>query len=293
LQSNGHEAVHDVPQDLPGVHDVPRVPPGVDVTTPTPARLYDYFLGGTNNFEVDRAVAERIRALVPEISDSAWANRAFHQRAARWMAENRGIRQFIDIGAGLPTQGNTHELVQQAQPGARVVYVDNDPMALAHARNLLAGSVGTTFIQADLREPDSVLSHPDLQELIDFSEPIGLLMTGVMYFVADESDPWGIVARFVAALPSGSYLALSHLTADGKPPRAVQEGQDAYARATENLYFRPRAQVERFFEGMELVPPHPGSEPAVSYVGQWGAEDPALADGDDSSWLYCGVARRP
>jgi hypothetical protein len=289
LQGNGREAVH----DPPGAHDGPQIPPGVDVATPTPARLYDYYLGGTNNFEVDRAVAERIRALVPEISDSAWANRAFHQRAARWMAENRGIRQFIDIGAGLPTQGNTHELVQQAQPGARVVYVDNDPMVLAHARNLLAGSAGTGFIQADLREPDSVLSNPELRELIDFSEPVGLLITGVMYFVADKSDPWGIVARFVAALPSGSYLALSHLTADGKPPRAVQEGQDAYARATENLYFRSRAQVERFFEGLDLVPPHPGSEPTVSYVGQWGAEDPALADGDDSSWLYCGVARVP
>ena len=105
--------------------------------------------------------------------------------------------------------------------------------------------------------------------------------------------PWGIVARFVSALPSGSYLALSHLTADSKPPRAVQEGQDIYARATENLYFRRRAEVERFFDGLELVPPYPGAEPAISYVGQWGAEDPLLADGDDSRWLYCGVARRP
>jgi S-adenosyl methyltransferase len=283
MQSSAHQDVDDAPQ----------VPPGVDPQTPTPARLYDYYLGGTNNFDVDRAMAERLRAQVPEISDSAWANRAFHQRAARWMAADRGIRQFIDIGAGLPTQGNTHELVQQVQPGAHVVYVDNDPMVLAHARSLLVGAVGAGFIQADLREPESVLSDPELQALIDFSEPVGLLMTGVMYFVADASDPWGIVARFVSALPSGSYLALSHLTADSKPPRAVQEGQDIYARATENLYFRPRAEVERFFDGLELVPPYPGAEPAISYVGQWGAEDPLLADGDDSRWLYCGVARRP
>lgn len=269
----------------------PPVPPGVDPATPTPARLYDYFLGGSNNFEVDRMLAERIRVLVPEISDSAWANRAFHQRAARWMAADRGIRQFIDVGAGLPTQGNTHELVQEAQPGARVVYVDNDPLVMAHARSLLAGSAGTAFIQGDLRDPDGVLADPELRKLIDFAEPVGLLMTGVMYFVADDCDPWGIVARFVAALPSGSYLALSHLTADGKPPRAVQEGQDVYARATENLYFRSRGQVEQFFDGLQLVPPHPGAGPGVSYVGQWGADEPELADGDDSSWLYCGVAR--
>jgi S-adenosyl methyltransferase len=283
MQSSAHQDVDDVPQ----------VPLGVDPKTPTPARLYDYYLGGTNNFDVDRVMAERLRAQVPEISDSAWANRAFHQRAARWMAADRGIRQFIDVGAGLPTQGNTHELVQQARPGARVVYVDNDPMVLAHARSLLVGAVGAAFIQADLREPDSVLADPELQALIDFSEPVGLLMTGVMYFVSDASDPWGIVARFVSALPSGSYLALSHLTADSKPPRAVQEGQDIYARATENLYFRPRAEVARFFSGLELVPPYPGAEPVISYVGQWGAEDPLLADGDDSRWLYCGVARRP
>ena len=276
----------------PQAGGVPQAPPGVDTATPTPARLYDYFLGGTNNFEADRALAERIRALVPEISDSAWANRAFHQRAARWMAE-RGIRQFLDLGAGLPTQGNTHELVQQAQPGAHVVYVDNDPMVLGHARSLLAGAHGARFIQADLRDTESVLFNPELRELIDFSEPVGLLITGVMYFVADESDPWGIVARFVAATPAGSYLALSHLTADSKPPRAVQEGQDVYARATENLHFRSRAQVARFFDGLQIVPAYPGADPAVSYVGEWGADDLSLADGDDSRWLYCAVARRP
>lgn len=276
----------------PQAAGVPQVPPGVDPATPTPARLYDYFLGGSNNFEVDRILAERIRGLVPEISDSAWANRAFHQRAARWLAAECGIGQFIDVGAGLPTQGNTHELVQQARPDARVVYVDNDPMVLAHARALLAGVEGATFVLADLRDPDSVLGHPELRALIDFSQPVGLLMTGVMYFVADESDPWRIVARYVSALAPGSYLALSHLTADSKPPRAVQEGQDVYARATENLHFRSKVQVERFFDGLEIVPPYPGAKPAVSYVGEWGAEDPDRADGDDSRWLYCAVARR-
>ncbi len=254
--------------------------------------MYDYFLGGTNNFEVDRELGERLKALVPEISDSAWANRSFHQRAARWIA-NRGIRQFIDIGAGLPTQGNTHDLVQEIVPGARVVYVDNDPMVLAHGKALLGESKNTTLIMADLREPDTVLSHPDLLELIDLGEPVGLLMTGVMYFVADESDPWGLVDTYKAAIAPGSYLALSHLTADSKPNRAVAEGEDVYAQGTESIHFRSKAEVERFFQGLDLVEPYQGAGPVVSHVGLWGAEDPALADTDDSRWHYCGVARRP
>jgi hypothetical protein len=146
---------------------------------------------------------------------------------------------------------------------------------------------------ADMRAPDSMLSHPDLTRLIDLSRPVGLLMTGVLYFVADESDPWDLVRRYVEAIAPDSYVALSHLTSDGKPPRAVETGEEVYARATENLHFRTREQFERFFDGLELVAPYPGAEPAVTYVGIWGAEDPAAADTDDSRWLYCGVARRP
>ncbi len=270
-----------------------HIPPGVDPNVPTPARLYDYFLGGNNNFEVDRQLAERIRSLVPEVSDSAWANRAFHQRAATWLAAQRGLDQYIDIGAGLPTQGNTHELVRAQVPDARVVYVDNDPMVLAHGTALLDGVPGVEMVMADLRDPEAVLTHPGLTGLIDLSRPVGFLMTGVLYFVADGSDPWGLVARYVSALASGSYLVLSHLTSDSKPTRAVETGQDVYARATEGLYFRSREQVERFFTGLELEPPYPGAPAAVSYVGVWGAEDPVAADTDDSRWLYCGVARRP
>jgi S-adenosyl methyltransferase len=268
------------------------IPEGVDPGKPTPARMYDYFLGGTNNFEVDRQLGDRLKALVPEIGDSAWANRSFHQRAARWMADH-GLRQFIDIGAGLPTQGNTHDLVQQVAPEARVVYVDNDPMVLAHGSALLGDSSNTKIILADLREPDRLLNHPDLRALIDFGEPVGLLLTGVLYFVADASDPWGLVAACVAAIPPGSYVALSHLTGDSKPSRAVEESKNVYSRGTENIYFRSKAEVERFFEGLELVPPYEGAEPVISHVGLWGAEDPDAADTDDSRWLYCGVARRP
>ena len=172
-----------------------EIPPGVDPNVPTPARLYDYFLGGTNNFEIDRQLAQRIKDIVPEVSDSAWANRAFHRRAATWLAAERGLDQYIDIGAGLPTQGNTHELVRASVPGARVVYVDNDPMVLAHGRALLEGISGVEMVMADIRDPESVLSQPVLTELIDLSRPVGLLITGVLYFVADEADPWGLIDR--------------------------------------------------------------------------------------------------
>jgi hypothetical protein len=269
-----------------------RIPAGVDPTVPSPARLYDYYLGGENNFQVDRDAAEKMRLLMPEMSDAAWANRGFHQRAARWMAAH-GVRQFIDIGSGLPTRGNTHEAVQKVAPGARVVYVDNDPMVTAHARGLLAGDGSTTFIEADLRDPDGLLGHPELRGLIGFGEPAGLLMTSVVHFVADDDDPWGLVARYVAAVAPGSYLALSHSTVDKLPPRMVEAGLELYARASQRLYPRPRAEVERFFDGLELVPPYDGAEPVVGHVGLWGAEDPEAADSDGSRVNYCGVARRP
>src|SRR5579875_3967850 len=185
-----------------------QAPPGVDPNVPSPARMYDYYLGGTNNFAVDREAAERIRTVLPELTEGSWANRGFHQRAATWIAE-QGIRQFIDIGSGLPTVGNTHEVVQKVHPGARVVYVDNDPIVAAHAAELLAGSHTATLIQADLRDPGSILGNRELRELIDVTEPAGLLMTFVLHFVADDEDPWGLLARYIGALAPGSYLALS------------------------------------------------------------------------------------
>lgn len=271
---------------------VDQAPRGVDVTIPSPARLYDYYLGGKNNFEVDRTAAERLKAQVPETVDVAWANRGFHQRAARWIAE-RGVRQFIDIGSGLPTQGNTHEVVQAVAPNARVVYVDQDPMVAIHSKALLTAEGNTTVLTADLRLPDRILDAPEVRETIDFSKPAGLLMTAVLHFVPDASDPWGIVRRYVDVLAPGSYLALSHGTLDKIPPRSVNALYEVYSRASEQIYLRSRADVERFFEGLELVPPYPGSDPVVTYVGEWGAEDLALADSDGSRMSYSGVARRP
>jgi hypothetical protein len=268
-----------------------QAPPGVDPTRPSPARLYDYYLGGTTNFAVDRAAAEHLKVAAPDLIDAVWANRGFHGRAAVWLAD-RGIRQFIDIGSGLPTQNNTHEAVHKRAPGARVVYVDNDPMVAAHADALLAEDGTTAVITADLRNPDALLAHPALVGLINLAQPVGVLLTSVIHFVPDEMDPWGLVARYMAAVAPGSYLVLSHATYDNMPPRAVQAGLDTYAKSTDPVYLRPKAAVERFFEGLELVAPYTGADPAVTYVGVWGAEDPVAADSDGSRGYYCGVARR-
>ncbi len=272
--------------------DQTGIPEGVDTGRPTPARIYDYMLQGNNYFQVDRLAAERILAAAPEIRDAAWSNRGFHQRAARWIAQ-RGVRQFVDIGSGLPTVGNTHEVAKKVDPQARVVYVDNDPMVQLHSQALIdvGGSIGV--ICADLREPGTILDHPEVRRLIDFGEPVGLLMTGVMMFVSDTSDPWALVSHYVGALAPGSYLSLSHLTDDYKPPAAAEGFRAVFDTATEHLYFRSRAKVERFFAGLELVPPYEGAEPGVTFTGLWGAEDVELADSDGSRWLYCGVARKP
>jgi hypothetical protein len=269
----------------------PASPPGVDTTRPSPARLYDYYLGGHNNFEVDRKAAEMLRQSLPELSDAAWANRGFHQRAATWLAR-AGLRQFIDVGSGLPTVGNTHQVVHRVNPAARVVYADIDPMVAAQSAPLLASAPRVALVTADLRDPDALLGHPGVRSMIDFSEPAGLLMTAVMHFVPDEADPWGLVKRYVGALASGSYLVLSHATPDGLPPLAVRAMVETYANATEQLVLRPKAAVERFFDGLALVPPYAGAA-GLTWVGQWGAVDPASADSDGSRVLFCGVARCP
>jgi hypothetical protein len=253
--------------------------------------MYDYVLGGVHNFPVDREAAERIRAQAPDLEDAAWVNRSFHQRAARWMAERRGIRQFIDIGSGLPTPSNTHGVVQRVAPEARVAYVDNDPMVRAYASKLLADDGTTIVITADLRQPDAVLR--EVRALIDLDQPAGLLMTAVLHFIADDGDPWGLVARYVDALAPGSYLAISHATYDGLPPRLVQASTEVYAQASAGWNPRPRAEVERFFAGLQIVPPYEGAEPAVTHLGIWGAEDAELADSDGSHWWYGGVGQRP
>jgi hypothetical protein len=272
--------------------DFGRIPGDVDISMPTPARIYDYMLRGKNYFDIDAMAAEQILSVAPELRDCAFANRGFHQRAAKWIAA-QGIRQFIDIGSGLPTVGNTHEVVKQVCPDARVVYVDNDPMVALHSEALLDTDGTIAVVCADLREPDALLGNKELVELIDFSQPTGLLMTAVMMFVSDDCDPWGLVSRYVRALAPASYLALSHLSDENKPPAAAERFRAVFDRATEHMYLRSKADVARFFDGLELVPPYRGAKPELTFTGIWGAEDPVLADSEGSRWLYCGVAKVP
>jgi hypothetical protein len=267
-----------------------HAPDGLDTSRPSPARIYDYMLGGHSYFDVDEAAAERIISAVPEIRDTAWANRGYHQRTATWIAR-QGVRQFIDIGSGLPTVGNTHEVVRIVHPDARVVYVDNDPMVEYQSRAMIAADDTVSVICADLRDPGSILGSDVVRALIDPGEPTGIMMTAVLMFVSDASDPWGLVSRYVRAVGQGSYLSLTHLTDDSKPPVAVEGFRAVFDHATERMHFRSRSQVERFFSGLEMVPPYPGARAEVSFAGLWGAEDPDLADSEGSRWMYSGVGK--
>jgi len=267
-----------------------HAPEGLDTSRPSPARIYDYMLGGHSYFDIDEVAAKRIIRAVPEIRDTAWANRGYHQRTATWIAR-QGVRQFIDIGSGLPTVGNTHEVVKNVHPDARVIYVDNDPMVEVHSRAMIESDSTVRVLCADLRDPEAILDSDDVRELIDPREPTGILMTAVLMFVSDASDPFALVARYVQAMAPGSYLSLTHLTDDNKPPAAVEAFRAVFDTATERMHFRSRAQVGRFFEGLDMVPPYEGGEPGIAFAGVWGAEDVELADSLGSRWLYCGVAK--
>lgn len=267
------------------------LPPGVDPTRPAAARVYDYILGGTQNTEVDRQAVEHTKQGVPELPDIAWSNRGFHQRAARWLAEN-GIRQFLDVGSGLPTQNNTHEVVQRVIPDAHVVYVDIDPMVKAHAEDLLRGADNTAVLTGDVREPDAILTSPEVRSLIDFDQPVGLFMTGLLMLVDDESDPRGLVQRYMSALVPGSYLALTHPTGDKQAPEAAERMSGVLGRGG-HFNLRPTEYIRTLFDGLELVPPYEGAVPAVTFAGLWGAVDVEAADSDGSRWMLAGVARKP
>ncbi len=186
-------------------------PLGIDTTVPTPARMYDFWLGGHDNFAVDRAAALAVSEAAPEIRLMALENRKFLRRAVRYLAAEAGIAQFLDIGTGLPTQGNVHQVAQQVNPDARVVYADNDPMVLAHSRALKTGG-NTAVIEADLRDPASILDHPRTRELIDFSQPLAVLLVAVLHFIGGDDDPYAIVGSICDTLPPGSYLVISHAT---------------------------------------------------------------------------------
>ena len=262
------------------------VPPGVDPKRANIARVYDYILGGTHNFLADQDAARALTAVVPAAPLIGLANRAFLRRAVRFLAA-AGVRQFLDIGSGIPTQGNVHEVAQQADPGAKVVYVDIDPVAVAHSKAILNGAGNAASITGDLREPAEILSHKQTRRLIDFSQPTGLLLVAILHFIADAEDPWRIVATLRDALAPGSYLVLCHGTGDGVPETA-HAVKEVYDRSvTTPLHLRSRAEIMRFFDGFELV------EPGLVYIPQWRPDSPQDVPANPREYgNLVGVARK-
>jgi hypothetical protein len=256
----------------------------------TAARIYDYFLGGTHNFPADREAAKALLAFTPTIAASARVNRAFLRRAVTYLA-GTGVRQFIDIGSGIPTAGNVHEVAEAIAPDSRVVYVDIDPVAVAESLDILKGNERATALRGDLRDPVAILNHADVLRLINFDEPIALLVAAVLHFIADDDEAYGLVARLHGALPPGSYLVLSHasLREDAPDLGDVESAQGIYSRRTATpLALRDRRRVERFYDGLTLL------EPGVVWCPLW-RPDPddvvEFPDPADCSGL-AGVARK-
>ncbi|MFD5628456.1 SAM-dependent methyltransferase [Streptomyces sp. NPDC127072] len=259
--------------------DAPH-PPHIDTSTAHPARVYDWLLGGKDNYPVDEALGEK---LPPEARDAARQNRQFMHRAAAWLA-GQGIDQFLDIGTGIPTRPNLHQVVQQIAPTAKIVYTDNDPIVLRHAEALLISHPdgATDYIEADVRQPDAILERA--RAVLDFDRPIALSLIALMHFIPDEQDAHGIVRNLIATLPSGSYLVLSHAASDLFPELSDLVTAQ-YAKSGIKLGFRTRSEVARFFDGLELV------EPGLTTATEWFRTTPAPAP--EGSGIYSAVARIP
>ncbi|MEU4404847.1 SAM-dependent methyltransferase [Streptosporangium sp. NPDC023963] len=237
-----------------------QIPEGVQTHIPNVARMYDYYLGGKDNFPADRQAAEKVLEIIPEARHGALANRAFLGRAVGFLAES-GIDQFLDIGAGLPTQNNVH----QVAPGARVVYVDNDPAVLVHGRALLGTNDNVTIVEGDVRRPGEILGHPDVRAAIDFDRPVGVLLLAIMHFVPDEDDPLGIIATLRRAMAPGSHLVLSHAAVDARP-EASDGVAKVYDRASSSFVGRTGKEIVRLFDGFDVV------EPGVVNLPEWRPE---------------------
>jgi hypothetical protein len=229
----------------------------LDTSVAHPARRYDYWLGGKDNFEADRISGDMVAQAFPYVRTSAIQNRRYLNRVVRYLVREVGIRQFLDIGTGLPTANNTHEVAQSIAPQCRIVYVDNDPLVLAHARALLTSAPegATAYIDADLRTPQNILGNGELLETLDLTKPVGLLIVAVLHFIRDEDNPYEHVATLVNAMPSGSYLAMSHVTSDFMTPQQVDGVKAADRQTKVPFQFRSHAEFARFFEGLELLPP--------------------------------------
>jgi hypothetical protein len=253
---------------------------------PSPARIYDYLLGGKDNYPADRQAGDEIAAYLPNIRQAFRWNRTFLRRAVDFFARDRGIRQLIDIGPGLPAAGNVHDVAAQSDPATRVVYVDNDPVVLAHGRNMLHGLPNTAILEHDLRAPATILADPELRRLIDFAEPVAILLVAVLHFISDADDPAAIITELLAPFPAGSYLALSHATADRNP--AVNDAARVYEEATAQAYVRRRDDVLALVHGLDLV------EPGLVWTPQWRPEpDEDTPARPEEFFYYALVARKP
>jgi len=257
----------------------------IDTTTPNVARIYDYLLGGKDNFAADREAARQLIAAIPDVAAIARDNRSFLGRAVRYLAGPAGIRQFLDLGGGLPTQANVHELAQGVAPDVRVAYVDNDPVVASHGRALLASRDRVTMALADLRDPASVWQHPDVADLLDWTQPIAVLCTSTLHFVPDEDEPHKIIAGYRDHMAPGSYLAITHGTMEEDPAGERDKAAGVYRQASSQLHVRPLADVRRFFDGLELV------EPGLVWITGWRPE-PGTAPTGRAQSMRGGVGRK-
>ena len=263
----------------------PVPPQGLDVTVPNVARIYDHLLGGKDNFEADREAARRLLVAVPGAARAARANRTFMARAVQFLGREAGIRQFLDIGTGLPTRGNVHEIAQVANPQAHVLYTDIDPMVVVHASALLANSLTVAATQADLRQPEHLFTMPVTRALIDISQPLAVLLVAVLHFLPDNENPWALVNEIKRKLAPGSYVVISHVTADEIPAGVARQAAEVYRDASAPGVARSRDDIARFFSGLDMV------APGLVDAAAW--RTPHLAGQPRPALFYAGIGRKP
>ena len=265
--------------------------PALDPNKPSPARIYDYMLGGTHNFAADRDAAQAIIAEFPALPQVLRAVRSFVRRSTHFLAAQAGVGQFLDLGSGIPTVQNVHEVAQAASPASRVAYVDIDPIAVVHSRRILAGNPGAVCIQGDMRDPAAICAAPEVRAMIDFSRPVAVLMSAVLHFIADDAEAAAIVSGYLATVPAGSYLIICHHTSESTDENEAR-ARAIYSSRAQPLIPRSRAQIASFFQGLELV------EPGVVLTPQWRPDGVDLPAPEGSApvpeyFAYVGVGRKP
>jgi hypothetical protein len=252
---------------------------------PNVARMWDYYLGGTDNLQADRDAARAVLGAAPDVPLAALENREFLKHAIRFLAEDAGVNQFIDIGPGLPTQGNVHELARQHAENVRVIYADSDPIVVSSGHAKVSYIAGVEFIAADIRNPRSILDDPVFRQVIDLTKPVAVCATLVLQFVSEDEDPYGVMAELSAAICPGSYLVVSHVTGDGRDDGSVDLITDVYEHASAPLIMRSREQIARFFTGFDLV------SPGLVFLSQWRPGESHYAGGG-TRWAYAAVGKK-